>query len=287
MSETPDWFWQAVETAAESGRIEVQDCDIHYLSWSAPGNPGLLFVHGHNAHAHWWDFIAPSFKDRYQVVALDLSGMGDSDHRDKYSVDLYAAEIIAVADELQMPQDTVVVAHSFGGMMALRAVARRKDRFNGLILVDSGVRHPDEIKERDREPERWTKPKIYPDRQTAISRFRLQPPQQCENQYIVDHIARNSVEFDEDGWVWKFDPEQGSRMQSSGDLEDDLKSVRCRIALIYGEQSESFSARSAAYMKELQPALAIYPIEDAQHHLFLDQPLVFIETVKSILDQWQ
>lgn len=286
MSETPDWFWEAVETEAESGRIEVQDCNIHYLAWSGPGKPGLLFVHGHNAHAHWWDFIAPSFKDAFQVAALDLSGMGDSDHRDEYSADLYAEEIIAVADELEMPQDTVVVAHSFGGMMALRAVAGMKDRFKGLILVDSGVRHPDEIKDRDPEPERWTKPKVYPDRQTAISRFRLQPPQQCENQYLVDHIARNSVEFDEDGWVWKFDDEQGSRMLKTGDLAHDLQSVSCRIALIYGEQSESFSAKSASYMQEMQPALEIHPIANAQHHLFLDQPLVFIDTVKSILNAW-
>lgn len=286
MSETPDWFWEAVETEAESGRIEVRGCDIHYLVWSGPGRPGLLFVHGHNAHAHWWDFIAPAFKDAFQVAALDLSGMGDSDHRDEYSVDLYAEEIVAVADELKMPRDTVVVAHSFGGMMALRAVAGMKDRFKGLILVDSGVRHPDELRDRDAEPERWTKPKVYPDRQTAISRFRLQPPQQCENQYLVDHIARNSVEFDEDGWVWKFDDEQGSRMVKTGDLAQDLQSVSCRIALIYGEQSESFSAKSASYMQELQPALEVHPVANAQHHLFLDQPLAFIDTVKSILDAW-
>ena len=73
MPDTPDWFWEAIETASESGSIEVQDCDINYLSWSGKGNPGLLFVHGHNAHAHWWDFIAPFFKDDYQTVALDLS----------------------------------------------------------------------------------------------------------------------------------------------------------------------------------------------------------------------
>lgn len=287
MSETPDWFWEAIDTKPESGFVEIDDIDIAYHTWSGPGNPGLLLVHGHNAHGHWWDFIAPSFKDDYQAAALDLSGMGDSDHRDEYSSEKYADEILGVANHLEMPAGTIVVAHSFGGMMALRAVAREPDRFGGLILVDSGVRHPDDIKEREREPERYNRAKIYPEREIAISRFRLQPPQQCDNQYIVDHIARNSVEYIEDeGWSWKFDEEQGMRMKREGDLEADLKSVTCKIALIYGENSESFSARSADYMKELQPALDVYPIADAQHHVFLDQPLAFIDTVRQILSGW-
>lgn len=285
MSETPDWFWKAIETEPESASIEVRDCDINYLTWSDKGNPGLLLVHGHNAHAHWWDFIAPFFKDEYQTVALDLSGMGDSDHRDEYSSEVYAEEIIAVADTAGMPGNTVVVAHSFGGMMALRAFASNPGRFKGLILVDSGVRDPEEMKDRERDVERWSKPKVYPDRETAVSRFRLQPPQQCDNQYIVDHIARNSVEYD-DGWVWKFDEEQGTRMKRTGDLVEDLKSVTGKIALIYGEQSASYSARSAAYMKTLQPALEVFSVANAQHHVFLDQPLAFVDTLKSILGEW-
>ena len=285
MAETPDWFWKAVETEAETGSVEVQDCDINYMAWSGPGKPGLLLVHGHNAHAHWWDFIAPFFKDDYQTAALDLSGMGDSGHRDEYSSGIYAEEIITVADTLSMPQDTIVVAHSFGGMMALRAVATNPGRFKGLVLVDSGVRDPEEEKERDKQLERWTKPKVYPDRETAISRFRLQPPQQCDNQYIVDHIARHSVEYD-DGWVWKFDEEQGSRMKRDGDLEEDLKNVTGKIALIYGEQSASYSSKSADYMKSLKPELEVIPLANAQHHLFLDQPLAFIETLKELLGRW-
>ena len=123
-------------------------------------------------------------------------------------------------------------------------------------------------------------------RWTAISRFRLQPPQQCDNQYIVDHIARTSVEYD-DGWVWKFDEEQDSRMKRTGDIEEDLKSVAAKIALIYGEISESYSAKSAAYMKSLKPELEVFPMADARHHLFLDQPMAFVETLKQLLASWR
>ncbi len=285
MAEIPDWFWQAVETGTQPGSVEVDGVDIHYQSWSPPGKPGLLFVHGHNAHAHWWDFIAPRFMAEYQTVALDLSGMGDSDHRDGYDTDGFASEIQAVADAADMPENTIVVAHSFGGIMALRAVATHPARFNGLVLVDSGVKHPDEIV--PPEVERWTKPKIYPTQEIARSRFRLQPPQQCENEYLVQYIARNSIDRIDDGFVWKFDDELSARMTHTGDTADDLKSATCRLALIYGADSASFSVRSATHMKSLQPGLEVYEIADAQHHLFLDQPLAFMDQLMAILEAWR
>ena len=40
-----------------------------------------MFVHGFAGHTHWWDWVAPAFQDRWTTVALDLSGMGDSEWR--------------------------------------------------------------------------------------------------------------------------------------------------------------------------------------------------------------
>ena len=282
---TPQWFWDAIDTPSESGAVEVDEADINYLTWSQAGNPGLLLVHGHNAHAHWWDFIAPAYKDDYQTVALDLSGMGDSDHRDDYSADLYADEIVAVADKCEMPANTILVSHSFGGIMSIRAVAQNPDRFKGLILLDSGVKHPDEVRPPD--PERLARAKLYPSREIAQSRFRLQPPQQCENQYIVDHIARNSIEYIDDGFGWKFDEEQRLRMKPYEDLKSDFETIRCQCALIYGADSKSFNKKSAEYMQELLPHLEVTELANAQHHLFLDQPITFIEALSRQLDGWQ
>ena len=281
---TPQWFWDAIETPSQSGFVEVDESDINYLYWSEPGNPGLLLVHGHGAHAHWWDFIAPGYKDDYQTVALDLSGMGDSDHRDEYSADLYADEIIAVADKCEMPENTILVSHSFGGVMSIRAVAKNPDRFKGLILLDTGIKHPDDV--RPQEPERLAKAKRYPTAEIAQSRFRLQPPQQCDNQYVVDHIARHSVEYIDDGFGWKFDEEQRSRMKAYDDLQADFQSIAIKCALIYGADSEWFSSKSAEHMKSLLPHLEVSELADAKHHLFLDQPQTFVEVLSSQLDAW-
>lgn len=281
MSEIPEWFWEAVDQKPESHFIEVDDIDIHYQSWNAAGKPGLLFVHGHSAHAHWWDFIAPSFMADYHVVALDLGGMGDSDHREEYAPDTFAKEIVAVADAAGMAADTVVVAHSFGGIMALRAVCLSPGRFRALVLVDSGAKDPEEAK--PPEIEQYSKPKVYPTFDVAKARFRLRPPQTCANEYLVEYIARNSIEKISDGWVWKFDEELNSRMMGHADPASDLQAATVPIQLIYGQHSESFGAKSAAYMASLRADLVIHEVPEAQHHLFLDQPLVFIELLRGIL----
>ena len=281
---TPQWFWDAIDSKPASGIVAVEETDINFLYWSRSGNPGLLFVHGHNAHAHWWDFIAPNYDENYQVGALDLSGMGDSDHRDEYSSDLYAKEIVAVADRCQMPRDTILVSHSFGGMVSIRAVAKNPERFKGLILLDSGIKHPDDV--RPLEPERLAAAKLYPSSEIARSRFRLQPAQQCENQFIVDHIARHSIEYIDEGFGWKFDEEQRQRMRAYEDVKVDFESIAIKCALIYGDASEYFSEKSAIYMKELLPQLEVTELAKAQHHLFLDQPLSFMAALSGQLDKW-
>ena len=50
----PDWFWEAVDTPAESRTIEVDECDVAYRLYPAPGKPGMLLIHGMNAHSRWW-----------------------------------------------------------------------------------------------------------------------------------------------------------------------------------------------------------------------------------------
>ena len=116
----PDWFFKAVETESQEKRVEVEECDVAYRRGAGDNGPGLLFIHGMNAHSRWWDFIAPQFAGEYRVAAMDLTGMGDSDFRYEYDPAIYAAEISSVLDDAGFGADSIVVAHSFGGyMMAL------------------------------------------------------------------------------------------------------------------------------------------------------------------------
>lgn len=279
----PDWFWQAVETPAETRTVEVDECDVVYRFYPAPGKPGMLLIHGMNAHSRWWDFIAPQLLDEYEIAAMDLTGMGDSDYRYKYDSETYAHEIKAVLDDAGFDNHCVVVAHSFGGYMAVRAANLFPDRFAALVLVDSGIRSPDDPPP-DRNMMMGGRAKVYPDKENALARFRLQPPQPCENAYILQYIARNSLmPVDGGGWAWKFDEDFPSAMQDIERKPDEYQNLQMKLGLIYGEDSELFSLNTLNYMRELIPQdFPARGIEAAQHHVFLDQPLAFTEALREM-----
>ena len=117
MSDAPGWFTRAIDTTPESHRIDVDGTSIHYLAWGERDLPGIVLVHGGAAHAHWWDHIGPSFLPDYRVVALDLSGHGDSDRREEYTLRAWTEEVAAVIDDAGFTSPPVVVGHSMGGFV--------------------------------------------------------------------------------------------------------------------------------------------------------------------------
>ena len=275
----PDWFWEAIDVEPVTKTVEVDECDVSYRHYEAIGKPGMLLIHGMNAHSRWWDFIAPQLLDRYQVAAMDLTGMGDSDYRYEYSSNTYADEILAVLDDAKFGTDSIVVAHSFGGYMAVRAANKAPDRFKALVMVDSGIRHPD-----DPVPEQiWmsgARSKIYPDKETALNRFRVQPPQPCDNEFLLQYIARNSLMPVDGGWTWKFDEDLLTSLTDAERKPEEFQALTTTLGVIFGAESELFSRRTLEYMQELIPeAFLIKEIANAQHHLFLDQPQAFVESL--------
>ncbi len=78
-----------------------------YRVWGQRGKPGIAFVHGSNAHLEWWRFVAPFLADQFRVVALDLSGNGDSGWRDRYTGRNFADEVWAVCQAAELGRASV------------------------------------------------------------------------------------------------------------------------------------------------------------------------------------
>ena len=98
-----------------------------------------MLVHGGAAHARWWDHIAPLLAHDRRVVALDLSGHGDSGRRERYSLDGWAHEVLAVARAAGITDPPIIVGHSMGGFVALRAAGLFGADLEGIVVIDSPV----------------------------------------------------------------------------------------------------------------------------------------------------
>ena len=290
-AKTPGWFDWAVTYPCESKWVDVEKCRIHYLLWEedvGPAErPGLLLVHGGGAHANWWRFIAPYFANQYRVAALDLSGMGDSGTRDAYSAEVRAKEIDAVINDANLGEETFVVGHSFGGFMTLRFGVDFGETIAGAIIADTPIRHPD-----DPPPGRasriFNSTRPYPSYEEAVARFRLLPEQPCENDFIVEYIARHSLKQGDDGWIWKFHPPAMGASRWEEPFHEHLQNMRCRTAYVHGQKSALIGKPQLEYIAGLmKPESPIVEMPDAHHHMMLDQPMAFIAAIRSIIDCWR
>ncbi len=287
MTDAPRWFSEAIATLPTEHVIDVQGCPIHYLKWGDMRLPGLLLVHGGAAHAHWWSFLAPLLINRYSVVALDLSGHGDSGRREVYPRRIWIDEILAVIEDAGFPGPPVIVGHSMGGLVSIVAASIYGEKLAGAIIVDAPVRKPDPESDSARRGQEFRNPKVYPDRDTAKRHFRLVPGQPCDNPFILEYIAEHSLREVEGGFTWKFDPKVFVRMGTDL-MSDYLASTRCRIALMRGELSVVVPAETGEYMYDLLDRNApLVEIPQAHHHLILDQPLAFIAALRALLSDWE
>ena len=288
----PAWFDRMTAVAPESTFVDVGGTPIHYLRWGDRARPGLLLVHGNAAHAYWWSFIAPFLAREYNVAAMDLSGMGDSGWRQSYAMETFVTEQLAVCEDagmFQAGEPPIIVAHSFGGFVTMLTGALHGERLGGTVIVDSPVNPPDRP---GGPPKRVIKPhNVYPTMAAALARFRLMPPQTCDNLYLVDWVGRRSLKAmpqddGQPGFTWKFDPAIWQRF-SIGDTAARLKAIKCRIAIFRGENSILMPPDIGEYMFNLLGRAApVVTIPEAQHHVMLDQPLALVAALRALLADW-
>lgn len=284
-ADRPAWFDAALAVPATPGAVTVAGCPIAYRCWGAEGRPGLVLIHGYSANSHWWDFIAPALADDRRVVALDCSGAGDSGHRPSYDLDVFSREVLAVADAAGLGEDLVLVGHSFGGGIALRTAARHPERVKAMVSVDAKL-VPLPGEHRPRATRGFLPHSCHPDEESAFAAYRVVPPQRCANGYLLDHIARHSVHATPEGWQLKADPALLDRFRFE-DQTDALLGLGTGFGMIHGALSASVTEEDLAYLQYVAPPGSPFrTIPGAAHHVFLDQPLAFIDCLRDLLAHW-
>ena len=281
----PAWALAALDDAPERSKVVVAGAALEVLSWGKLGDPGVLLLHGNGASADWWSFLAPLLaKSGYRVIALSFSGMGGSQWRDSYRMDTFISEILAIVQATNLSTHThlpVLAGHSFGGFPALMAALGHPDKIGGLILLDTGIEPPGE---------EWTGPakrtapnRVYDTLTEALARFRLAPPQPCDNHWALDYIARTSLKQVGGGWTWKFDPYLWNDFKFER-VSDVVKDLAVPTIVIRGSKSYLMADRIWRFMKSVLPAKTGYAtIPEAAHHVMLDQPLATLAALEAAL----
>ncbi|MFN2164630.1 MAG: alpha/beta fold hydrolase, partial [Anaerolineae bacterium] len=141
-------------------RSDVQlDFDLYRASVPIPGVAGqelsvidiwpegveraIMFVHGYAGCAETWEHQINYFSKEYRVVAPDLRGHGQSDAPfTRYTMPEMAADLNTVATYLKLPQQFVMVGHSFGGSICVEYAVAYPGRLERLVLIATAGEYP-------------------------------------------------------------------------------------------------------------------------------------------------
>lgn len=122
---------QRLVTLSDGGRVRVVE--------RGPADaPAVVFVHGWCCSAFTWRHVLASVAaEGRRAVAIDLRGHGRSDKPldpALYTLPALGRHLIDVLDALAVER-AVLVGHSMGGAVAVRATLDAPSRVGGLVLV--------------------------------------------------------------------------------------------------------------------------------------------------------
>ncbi|MEO7571607.1 MAG: haloalkane dehalogenase [Acidimicrobiales bacterium] len=144
---TPDErFANLPDYAFDPHYVDIPDGDggtlrVHHLDEGEPDAPVVLLLHGEPSWSYLYRHMIPVLvKAGLRAVAPDLVGFGRSDKPAQRTDYTYARHVewlsTHVIDELDL-QDITLVCQDWGGLLGLRLVAARPERFAGVVAANT------------------------------------------------------------------------------------------------------------------------------------------------------
>lgn len=119
---------------------------LHVLKQGS-GSPAVVFESGLASSSLSWSLIQPEVAKFAATYSYDRAGVGWSDAGNTgCSLDKIGADLHALLDEQHVSRPLVLVAHSFGGLIARFYAHRFREELAGLVLIDPAT------------PEEWMSP---------------------------------------------------------------------------------------------------------------------------------
>ncbi|MBI4653321.1 alpha/beta hydrolase [Candidatus Kuenenbacteria bacterium] len=116
-------------------KIIIKNIAIEYSDEGE--GPVILFLHGWKDNLHSFDSLVPILSQQCKIIRIDLPGFGNSElPQTTWNLDNYVQFVKDFIDKLNIQVDALI-GHSFGGRIAIKAVALNIIKPKKLILIAS------------------------------------------------------------------------------------------------------------------------------------------------------
>ena len=121
---------------------EYGDLRIHYVDEGSNNDKTVLLLHGEPDWGYIYrKFINPLVENGLRVVVPDLPGFGKSDklsERTAYTYEKYVSWMNTWLSDLNL-ENITLFGQDWGGLIGLRLVVDNQDKFDSVVLSNTGL----------------------------------------------------------------------------------------------------------------------------------------------------
>jgi pimeloyl-ACP methyl ester carboxylesterase len=238
---------------------------IASYEWRANARSGLsavILLHGWRSRALVWADFATELAERgYAVYAFDFPGFGESESpAAPQRLDDYVAVLADFVKKYGL-SSVILVAHSFGGRVALKYAASRPHVLEKLVLADSaGIKPPERTLVRNL---------------AKLARPLFRPG-------FMQRPRRKIYELIGAGDYLATPPLQKTFVNIVGeDLTPYLSRIACPALIVWGGRDTETPPEMAETMRKAIPRARLLVFEEAGHFSFVDEPERFADACLS------
>jgi len=133
------WKYKPKYTSVET---EYGEINIHYIDEGSENTNTVLLLHGEPTWGYLYrNFIDPLVEKGLRVVVPDLPGFGKSDKlskREGYTYEKFVKWMDVWLNEIDLKNITFF-GQDWGGLIGLRLVVNNQDRFDNIVLSNTGL----------------------------------------------------------------------------------------------------------------------------------------------------
>jgi len=245
--------------------------------------PHITLLHGWGLHGGIWQDIVDEIGKNWRVTVVDLPGHGASEMpKGGYTLQTLTAQVANI-----LPQPTVLVGWSLGGMIAMQLAADYPDRIARLILVAST---PQFTKGKD-----WSHA-MDPQLLEVFANNLMQDFDSTVKHFLALQVLGSSDERNTLRQLQRMafsqgkpDPralQGGLAILSQENIRHCLSKITCPTLLIYGQHDNLVPQAVGKELLELLPDAKLEVINRAGHAPFLSHRQEFLQSINRFLDDY-
>lgn len=278
----------------ESGTKTINGTELFYQV-IGEGDP-ILILHGGPGlnHQYLLDGLTPLAKD-YQLIFYDQRGCGQSSKEldsTTVSLELFIEDIEALRKKFKI-EKLNLLAHSWGGLLAMKYAIKYPDNMGSLILSNSvGASTEIDGKASQLLAERFTaednanrteifQSEAFKNREISSieSMMKLGFKQQFYNSDLVDSLK---LSLNSDYMVTNQLLQYLGKDLASYDFQADLKSIKAPTLLLYGSYDPLLNFAGKSLDTSIKNS-SLKVIDESGHFPFIEQQEEFTEAIRDFL----